>query len=228
MWDLTPWPVVEPVPLHWKQGVLTTGPPGKSLFLFYFVRKWENLTVLLKSSRKFCQINYFWNREYKITTTIILQVNPSSLDHSCMYSIQSPLDAPSHWQKTRVEIRQAWSYVCMSSHTGRLLWWGSVPTFLKEKEETGREWRRNEWREGKRKRKISHAWQCIDYLAFMKKKTYVIWWFSLVCSVSFSCYIISSQVWIKYTNSLFLYLLAYFVRVKDTGGSSTDKKARIL
>ena len=30
MWDLVPWPETEPGPLHWKHGVLTTGPPGKS------------------------------------------------------------------------------------------------------------------------------------------------------------------------------------------------------
>ena len=28
---LIPWPGIEPVPLHWKHRVLTTGPPGKSL-----------------------------------------------------------------------------------------------------------------------------------------------------------------------------------------------------
>ena len=27
---LVPQPVIEPVPLHWKHGVLTTGPAGKS------------------------------------------------------------------------------------------------------------------------------------------------------------------------------------------------------
>ena len=31
MWDLVPQPGIEPVPLHWEHGVLTTGPPGKSL-----------------------------------------------------------------------------------------------------------------------------------------------------------------------------------------------------
>ena len=30
MWDLVPWPGIEPGPLHWEHGVLTTGPPGKS------------------------------------------------------------------------------------------------------------------------------------------------------------------------------------------------------
>ena len=28
--DLVPWPGIEPGPLHWEGGVLTTGPPGKS------------------------------------------------------------------------------------------------------------------------------------------------------------------------------------------------------
>ena len=27
---LVPWPGIEPEPLHWEGGVLTTGPPGKS------------------------------------------------------------------------------------------------------------------------------------------------------------------------------------------------------
>ena len=30
-WDLGPWPGIEPEPLHCEGGVLTTGPPGKSL-----------------------------------------------------------------------------------------------------------------------------------------------------------------------------------------------------
>ena len=39
VWDLVPWSEVEPCPLLWERGVLTTGPPGKSLrlyFLFFF------------------------------------------------------------------------------------------------------------------------------------------------------------------------------------------------
>ena len=35
MWDLVPWPGIEPGPLHWKHGVLATGPPGKSLFVVF-------------------------------------------------------------------------------------------------------------------------------------------------------------------------------------------------
>ena len=30
MWALVPQPGIEPRPLHWEHGVLTTGPPGKS------------------------------------------------------------------------------------------------------------------------------------------------------------------------------------------------------
>lgn len=131
---------------------------GKSpVFIFIF---WENERVWLSYSNpqeNWSQINYFWNRGYKITVTIILQVNPSSLDHSCMYSIQSPLYASLHWQEARLEIRRAWSYMCMSSHTGESLWWGSVSTFLKEREERGKEGRRNEWRESRRKRRVMHC-----------------------------------------------------------------------
>ena len=32
MWDLVPGPGIEPGPLQWEHRVLTTGPPGKSLF----------------------------------------------------------------------------------------------------------------------------------------------------------------------------------------------------
>ena len=32
---LVPWPGTEPVPLHWKLGVLATGPPGKSLYIYF-------------------------------------------------------------------------------------------------------------------------------------------------------------------------------------------------
>ena len=35
MWDLVPWPGIEPGPLHWQHGVLATGPPGKSLFVVF-------------------------------------------------------------------------------------------------------------------------------------------------------------------------------------------------
>ena len=34
MWDLAPWPGLNPGPLHWGQGVLATGPLGESLLLF--------------------------------------------------------------------------------------------------------------------------------------------------------------------------------------------------
>ena len=30
MWELDPWPGIEPRPLHWKHGVLASRPPGKS------------------------------------------------------------------------------------------------------------------------------------------------------------------------------------------------------
>ena len=33
MWDLVSWPGIKPRPLHWEQGVLTTGPWGKSLIV---------------------------------------------------------------------------------------------------------------------------------------------------------------------------------------------------
>ena len=35
MWDLVCWPGIKPGPLHWETGVLATGPPGKSLFMFF-------------------------------------------------------------------------------------------------------------------------------------------------------------------------------------------------
>ena len=33
MWDLVSQPGIKPIPLHWKRGVLATGPPGKSLLV---------------------------------------------------------------------------------------------------------------------------------------------------------------------------------------------------
>ena len=36
MWGLVPWPGMEPGPLHWKHGILVTGPPGKSSYLYLF------------------------------------------------------------------------------------------------------------------------------------------------------------------------------------------------
>ena len=36
LWDLVPWPGIEPGPLHWECGILATGLPGKShLYEFY-------------------------------------------------------------------------------------------------------------------------------------------------------------------------------------------------
>ena len=34
MQDLVTWPGIEPSSLHWEWGVLATGPPGKSLFVY--------------------------------------------------------------------------------------------------------------------------------------------------------------------------------------------------
>ena len=34
-WDLVPWAGFSPSPLHWELGVLTTGPPGRSLKLVF-------------------------------------------------------------------------------------------------------------------------------------------------------------------------------------------------
>lgn len=36
---LLPWPRMETIPLHWKFGVLNTGPPERSLFLFVFLKE---------------------------------------------------------------------------------------------------------------------------------------------------------------------------------------------
>lgn len=185
---------------------------------FYFIL-WENERIWLSYSNpqeNWSQINYFWNREYKITTAIILQVNPSSLDHSCMCLIQSPSDAPLHWQETRVEIRRAWSYMCMSSHAGKSLWWGSVSTFLKERElslnifkrkERKRKRGKEKWMEGGQEKKTEKSFMTMHrLLSIFKKKMYVIWQFTLMCSGSFSCYIISSKVWIKYIKQQFIFV----------------------
>ena len=41
MWDLVSWPRIEPGPLQWDCGLLTTGPPGKSLLVHkVFVFLW--------------------------------------------------------------------------------------------------------------------------------------------------------------------------------------------
>ena len=36
LWDLVPWPEIEPRPLHLEYGILASGPPMKSLFFFYY------------------------------------------------------------------------------------------------------------------------------------------------------------------------------------------------
>ena len=50
MWDLVPWPGVEPRPLHWECGVLATGPPGKSLSVLYI---WVCLRLQVSTASKF-------------------------------------------------------------------------------------------------------------------------------------------------------------------------------
>ena len=41
MWDLVPWPGIEPRPLRWEQGVLATGPRGKSPKFLIFKLRWN-------------------------------------------------------------------------------------------------------------------------------------------------------------------------------------------
>ena len=36
MWDLVPWPGIDPGPQHWKQGISATGPPWKFLHWPFF------------------------------------------------------------------------------------------------------------------------------------------------------------------------------------------------
>ena len=49
MQDLVPWPGIEPRPLHWERGDLTTGPTRKSLlsdfFLFFFFLKFPYFDI---------------------------------------------------------------------------------------------------------------------------------------------------------------------------------------
>ena len=39
MWNLVPWPGIEPRPLHWEHGVLAARPPGKSCIIHFFKGK---------------------------------------------------------------------------------------------------------------------------------------------------------------------------------------------
>ena len=50
MWNLSSLPGIEPLPLHWKHGILISGPPGKSPVIITIL-----MTILLtipQSSRQ--------------------------------------------------------------------------------------------------------------------------------------------------------------------------------
>ena len=46
IWDLVPWPGMEPGPLHWEPGILATGPPGKPPnVIFLFQNSFQDTTL---------------------------------------------------------------------------------------------------------------------------------------------------------------------------------------
>ena len=66
LWDLVPWPRIEPGPLHWERWILDSGPPGKSPGVFSF--KEDGLVVrwMLMSSQKIsvCFMKTLGNRNF--------------------------------------------------------------------------------------------------------------------------------------------------------------------
>ena len=67
MWDLVPPPGIKPRPLHWVQGDLATGPPGKSLensvlLLIFSYHLLDNGITLGASDTKPTEIHKFLAR----------------------------------------------------------------------------------------------------------------------------------------------------------------------
>ena len=86
-----PWPGVDPCPLHWKHGVLTTGPPGKSSKYF-----WERVHL----SQELLPLKSPWKNRFGFLSAIswsLLMVgilgtdSSSSTVLSILESILSPL-----------------------------------------------------------------------------------------------------------------------------------------
>ena len=70
MWDLVPWPGVEPGPRHWEHGALATGPPGKSLAQLTF-----NISYLIdefKATETFTYFHHNWDILHTTVTAIHL------------------------------------------------------------------------------------------------------------------------------------------------------------
>lgn len=203
MWDLTPWPVVEPELLPWKQEVLNTGLPGEvpSVFIL-FSGKMREFDCLTQIKKNWSQINYFW-----IEDTKLLSLSSSKWIHllwTTAVCIQSSLllYASLHWQEARLEIRRH-DPTCVCHHILVNYLVGLSFNIFKRK---GRKRKRGKekWMEGEQEKKKSHALPCIDYWAFQERNVWVYRWSSSTyMSVSFSCYIISSKVRVKYTKLYF-------------------------
>ena len=89
---LVPWPGIDPCPLHWKHGVLTTGPPGKSSKYF-----WERVHL----SQELLPLKWPWKNQFGFLSVISWSLltdvgilgmdSSSSIVLSILESILSPL-----------------------------------------------------------------------------------------------------------------------------------------
>ena len=102
MWDLVPWPGIEPKPPDWERGILTTGPPGKSLvyllILFVPVVSEQDLILCSQVSVKILC------KEKKEDKVLFSSDLPGSLSRAFILFLTpvvilwSPLSAKGRWQ----------------------------------------------------------------------------------------------------------------------------------
>ena len=90
-WDLVPWLGIEPGPLRWEQGVLATGPPGRSQCIRFFEKVFiEFVTILLL----FYVFFFFWlgHEVFGIfTSQAMIEPAPPALEGKVLITREIPI-----------------------------------------------------------------------------------------------------------------------------------------
>ena len=115
MWGLVPWRGIEPGPLHWEQGVLATGPPGKSPKFLIFKLRWNSRGVKLAILKCPC----LWHWGHSRCCTII-----ASAQFQNQTGWSSPQNETSgHWAVTPCSSLSPWQLPsCFLYLWAYLLW----------------------------------------------------------------------------------------------------------
>ena len=103
MWNLVPWPRMEPDPLHWEHGVLTIGPPGNSWEKCFF-----NEIFSEKTSTHLLQNGQPWEWCSLLTDKCCCSVTKSDIWHIWLFV--TPWTAAHH-----ASLSFTVSYICSNS-----------------------------------------------------------------------------------------------------------------